>query len=362
MTIFLTNGGIAMQLEFESLLKVAKHTGYDIIFDTLRLPVSRIAQQENVLRKYDMGDRLIAVEECTNSLCDSLAHNVQPDAKFIDRVIRLGRDLGELEFAAIAHERGIPVKPVQTLAHEARANTQKPDFELCEYPNIYFEVKTLARVHTAINIEALIKQIDNNQLSMRNQIKSGSKIASSFTVSQPYGTKLYEKGDIRGLIETLSLKTIGNIKSGQFKHGRTFLVVNLLDLPLYTANAEQLRPVFWWQALPVVAPTSGALWLASLGRNGCLYFFPPEFEGKPGIEGAMDFDGLLWNKSEVSGIVWLVHSQNGPARPMATLRKDDVSVYQEEEDGRLWLLLQKLVESNWNDELDSNGWQLPGVV
>ncbi|MDO9053089.1 MAG: hypothetical protein Q7U37_04025 [Gallionella sp.] len=76
----------------------------------------------------------------------------------------------------------------------------------------------------------------------------------------------------------------------------------------------------------------------------------------------MDFDGLLWENNEVSGIVWLVHSLSAQARPMATLRKDDVTAYEEDNEGRLWLVLQQLFGSNWNDELDSNGWQLPGVV
>ena len=350
-----------MQNSYNLLVQAASNVTYGILLRPFTVVIAAIIQQENALQACGMCDRIEKAKSVINELTSKFRAKSFGNST-INLLIDLGRILGELEFAAVAYTCDVPIKPVQSLDQECRSKIQQPDFVSTQHSSIFFEVKTIARVDATANLKNLIVAIQQQNDYLQLQLANGSPVATSVVFDQPYAQKPYEKGNLRGVVEALSLKIISNLKPGQFAKGCTFLVVNLLDLPLYTDGTEQIRPVFWWNVPPVAAPTSGALWLASLGQCRFPYLFPPDFDGLPGLEGMMNFDGVLYDKSYVKGIFWLVHSLSHPLLSMATLRADDVTVFKGEDDAITWSIIKKLVDNRWNDEHDSNGWQLRGIV
>ncbi|MEA3642713.1 MAG: hypothetical protein VBE63_22630 [Lamprobacter sp.] len=347
---------MSLETAFLHLQQAASRQGCQVLLRALTEPVRRIGASACQLGALGLDDRLNDVTQHIEALRLSVEQQLF-DGRFAEHLIALGRRCGELEFATVACECGVELHPLQSLREESRSRQKAPDFVHDNDPCLYFEVKTLARVHANQNVRALLAEAQAEQDNVRRQLAGGSKVATSLIVDQPYADKPYTKGAIGGLIETLILKTCSNYKPGQFSHGPTVLVLNLFDLPLYTTAPEQLRPVFWSPDPPVPGPMSGALWMSAFGAPGNLLFMPPEYAGQPAVEGAMRLHGVLQTHADVRGLIVLAHALSGPAQVMGLLLRSQRDTFMQDE-GQSWETLSRLFGQYWNDEQDSNGWQL----
>lgn len=333
-------------------LAAAHSAGCGYTISSLQKPLQRITQQLGGNDLYQ--DRL---DGCTQ-LLENLSKRFSAknfESGFVDALLQTQQLIGELDFAAIAKIKSVHLKPVQTLQQQKKSKTSEPDYQLDGY-EVFFEVKTLARVFPENNHNQLIQQATKAHQDIESHLRQGNKFATSILVDQPYQSKLQEKGNIRGVIETLSLKIKNNLKPDQFKRGETYLVVNLLDLPIFSNGPEQIRPVFWSDH-DGIYPSTGALWMTAFSKCGNLLFSPPEFAGKPGIEGSTDFFGVLQKNPYVKGIIWLTHHLDETVMPMLTIRTEDNELLRLSDEAK-WNQLNNIVGDYWNDDVDTNGFNL----
>jgi hypothetical protein len=83
----------------------------------------------------------------------------------------------------------------------------------------------------------------------------------------------------------------------------------------------------------------------------------PEFEGKPCIEGYMDKAGALVEHTCIAGILFMVYPWRFPAKLWGLFRSADMTIWRDGENSPFTTLFQ-LVQNQWNDDRDSNGWRL----
>lgn len=333
-------------------LAAAQSTGCAYSINNLHKPVQRIAEQLGADNQYQ--DRLNHCAQLFKDLGEGFAASNFGKA-FVDVLLATQQLIGELDFAAIARTKNVCLQPVQTLQQQKKSRTSAPDYKIdgCE---LFFEVKTLARVFPENNHTGFIEQATKAHANIKNHLRQGNKFAISILEDQPYQSKLREKGSMRGVVEALSLKINSNLKPEQFSRGDTYLVVNLLDLPVFSNGPEQIRPVFWTDH-DGIYPSTGALWMVAFAQPGNLLFFPPEFAGRPGIEGSIDFFGILQEKTYVKGIIWVTHHLNGVVTPMLTIRSADNELLRMSEDEK-WNQLRNFFDDHWNDDVDTNGFNL----
>lgn len=338
-----------MKESYANCLASARRSNCDIMLSSLSNVVQKIDDNLSGLPLYQ--DRLDKVKRYLRELSGTFELKCF-DNKFVNKLLALQQSVGELEFAAACVGCGLDVVPCQSLRSESSNKTSAPDFKLAD-DSAYFEVKTLARVQPGDNFKDLLAQCERAANSIKNQLEAGVCVATSIVESRPYGEKLQTKGSVRGVIETISLKLCSNIKEDQFQHGETFLVCNLLDLLVADTDREILPVYFDAQGWP----KTGELWSVGFANKGNLIFAPCEFEGLAGIEGVIDFDGILQTKPYVKGIIWMINTLGKELPPSMLLRQEDAESYRMENKNH-WREIQKLVGNNWNDEVDTNGWQL----
>lgn len=336
-----------MQGVFLECLASAGRVNCDFVLSSLRNAVKKIDGNLSGLSIYQ--DRIDKIKKDLREL-SKIFECKRFDNKFVDKLLAVQQSVGELEFAAICVERKLDIVPFQSLRSESTSKVSAPDFMLRD-KSAYFEVKTLARVNPSDSYKDLITQCENAAHSIKKQLESGTHVATCIIESRPYGEKLKSKGLVRGVIETISLKLCSNIKEEQFSHGETFLVCNLLEL-LVAGNDKEILPVYFdkqgW-------PKTGVLWSVGFANKGNLIFSPCEFEGLAGIEGSIDFEGVLHAKPYIKGIIWVVKFGSDLSTSML-LRQKDAESYRMEKEG-YWQETQKIIGDNWNDEVDTNGWQ-----
>jgi hypothetical protein len=258
--------------------------------------------------------------------------------------------LGEAHFYSMALQRGVQLERV------AEAEESRPDFKYTENGlELFFEVKTLSVVDGELGIRAALKSSFEARLSIEHQLRIGRPVATAVSTIQPFAGRPYAHGMVRGVIGTLIEKARQNVKKGQFELGRTFLVLNLSLLGL-TNVAKNLRPILW-ETHPSPTPVTGYLWTTAFGEIDYLVHGVPEFEGRPGVEGKLEKQGILNESKYIQGLLLLNQLFDRDAMLSALLRSSEQADW-EDQGLPINSLLSMLVGNLWNNDLDSNGFRL----
>lgn len=263
---------------------------------------------------------------------------------------------GEAHFAALCTKRGVVLKRIKE-----QKDKKTPDFFYGDpNPIAHFEVKTLSIVNGGRGIDGDLLRALDAQIQIEQQLKEGSKVAIGISEVQPYGERVPKYGMIAAVLSTLIEKARQNIKPGQYFTQNTFLVLNLCLIPPASTDKRALRPVYCDDYLFSKAIT-GELWMLAFSQPGMLIHGQPEMEGNPCIEGITDKCGILSDTeySVIAGMLILVYPLGSEPRIYGLYRSHDYPKWNEE-NGELVLLLQRLTGKQWNDDKDSNGWQLEG--
>lgn len=263
---------------------------------------------------------------------------------------------GEAHFATLCLQCHITLNKIPE-----QKNKKTPDFLFStNQQNIYFEVKTLSVVNGALGINKDLLESLDTQIDIDRQIKNGDKFAIGVSERRPFAEKPFDAGCISAVVSTLIEKTRQNIKSGQFANPNTFLVLNLCLIPPSITDNRILRPAYCDDHIFHKAIT-GDLWMLAFGQTGMLVHGQPEFEGKPCIEGILDKSGILVDTSyeDVSGLIIVVYPLNKKPHIYGLYRSKDYIKWLEK-NHTLSAILTELNGNNWNDETDSNSWQLNG--
>jgi hypothetical protein len=264
--------------------------------------------------------------------------------------------LGEAYFYLICKNNGIGLDRIK---EQKRVKT--PDFKYrnSEVP-IHFEVKTLSVVGGAVGINKDLNDSLEAHANIAEQLSKGKSTAFGESVAQPLGAKPYEMGNITAAIDTLLEKTRQNIKSGQYNYPNTFLVLNLSCINTTSYENCILRPAYPDDYMFPKAVT-GELWMVAFGRPGMLIHGNPEFEGNPCIEATFDKVGILADEEyeDISGLIFIIYPLSSSPETWGLFRNKDYNEWIDTNPGLL-TILKDLVDNNFNDDLDANGWRLQG--
>jgi len=259
--------------------------------------------------------------------------------------------IGEAQFWTLAKRAGVELERI------SEGGGKSPDFRLrgdSEFAP-YFEVKTLSVKGGDTGIATMNEDSFQAEHSLSRQVSDGKKFATAITEVAPHG--LVKDGkNTTTIVQNLIDKTTQNLKSGQFVNRFTCLVLNLLLIDGYYNDPDSLRPIaFGWPDDWSVR--SGPYWNLAFGEPEHLVFGLAEFEGKPGIEGVLGRKGVLAENSNIAALLLVVHPLGG-ARKIYGLKRDADNDTWQEDGEKLATAFFKLVGTNWNDELDTNGWCL----
>lgn len=263
---------------------------------------------------------------------------------------------GEAHFAVLCSERGVPLTKIPE-----QQNKKTPDFRhSSEQQDVYFEVKTLSIVNGGRGINNdLLKSLDA-QIDIEQQLKKGKQVAIGISEMLPYAEKSHREGEVTAVISTLIEKARQNIKSDQYSNPNTFLVLNLcLISPVITDN-RTLRPAYCDDYLFPKAIT-GDLWMLAFAKPGMMVHGCPEFEGKSCIEGIIQKLGILADEdyANISGLLIVVYPLSEKPCIFGLYRGTDYTKWTDEGTS-FTSILERLTNQNWNDDADTNGWQLGG--
>lgn len=324
-------------------LQGTRHVAANPFLDFLRRAAADVESAESGLPALTPAiDELVRLASGYNFALDSPAVN-----DFIQK-------LGESNFWAMCHAKGLMLERVAQ-----QRNTRTPDFRLpTAAGDVHFEVKTLSVVQCERGIDAALESAFAAQIDIERQTAAGARIATGISTIAPYGDKGYDGKPLTSVIDTLLEKVRGNIKQEQFALPDTFLVLDLGMLPPSRAERAVLRPVHWDTGL-VGTPVTGELWMVAFGSAGMVIHSVPEFEGKPGVEGAFSKQGILVDPhfDFVSGLLFVVHPLSAPADLWGLFRAKDVSDWSNHAPHACEQVLA-LVDGAWNDDGDSLGFSL----
>lgn len=290
-------------------------------------------------------------EELLNIIDSNFALDPQKTNEFAQK-------LGEADFYVFCKKRGITLTPLDPIRRTTKRKHQvTPDFIYKPY-DIYFEIKTLSVVFGKEGIKKSLEDALDARIEIEQQLKQGRKIASSVYVIQPYGEKPYKRGTITAVIETLLEKTRQNIKRGQFPNDKSFLVINLSLIPPFRTENYVLRPAYCDDYMFKKA-VSGDLWMTAFAQPRMLVLGIPEFEGKPCVESVIDKKGILLEFDIIAGILFMVYPWQRDLEVWG-LYKYEKHMDWRDNTPEIIEILQKITGNNWNDDRDTNGWQLQG--
>lgn len=284
--------------------------------------------------------------------------NALLDPVQLERFVQL---VGEAQVCEVAQRAGVSLRRVPEAKHQ-----KTPDYALYDgaSPAAYFEVKTLSVVDGAINLKEAIEASFQGEVERSERISAGAPVAIA-VVEGPRGTKVPPKGQpsearhpMKARIEHLIAKADSNYKPGQYAVGPTCMVLNLLLFDGHYNEPASLRPVVAGDPEPWHL-VSGPYWTQAFGRIGDPVYGPIEFEGRPSIEGRLARDGILEQHADVRALLLLVHSWRQPPRFYGLWRNSEHdSWHPGAPHESLGAALLKLTGTNWNDERDTNAWQL----
>lgn len=273
------------------------------------------------------------------------------DAQQLESFFQL---VGEVQFWMLANEKGVELERIP------ETNGKTADLKMAgDAPGLpQFEVKTLS-VSTGgwRHLAKMAEDSFNAQLDLQAQRSQGKIVAFSEQSVAPHGEVPQNKMNITMCVNLID-KALGNFKAGQYTAAPTFMVLNLMLISSYFTGNMELRPVAAgypenWSV------RTGVLWTTGFGTIGQLIHGLPEFEGRPGIEGALGREGVLTNSETkgVAGLLMVIHSLGKEPEIYGLVRYEDMQRYRDSEEK--WLeAFHRLVDGDWNDDLDSNGWSL----
>jgi len=303
--------------------------------------VSRASQTDRVLSEYNK--ELLAIASARNFALDS------------DKTNEFAQVIGEAHFYLLCKNSGVALTRIK------EKSDKTPDFR-CAKQDMYFEVKTPSVVSGGFGIKKSLEDSLAAQIDIEEQLKQGKRIATGISVDQPYGEKPYQKGKgtITAVIETLIEKTRQNIKSGQFPNSKSFLVLNLSVIPPFRTENCVLKPAYCDDFLFKKA-VSGELWMMAFAHPGTPVLCTPEFEGNPCVESTMEKSGILVDPDfdMVSGILFMIHPWQRDTEIWGLYRHERCATWCDSEP-KVFKTLIALTKNNWNDDKDTNGWQLQG--
>lgn len=266
---------------------------------------------------------------------------------------KFAQTLGEAQFYSMCLDRDVRLERIP------EKNKKTPDFRI-NYPDVavHFEVKTPSVVDGDIGIKKTLEDGMDAMINMEAQFKKGQQVASSYSFIQPYGQLADYHRPTMTVINTLLNKFNQNFKPGQFAFENTFLVLNLSLLSPTSTENDILRPAYC-HCWSFPTPLSGDLWMLAFGDHGMLIHRHPAFEGDPCVEGFLNSKGILLDQqySSVAGIIFMVHPWNAPTKLWGLFRKNNDSASLKWSPN-VHKTISPLVTTNWNDEFDTNGWQL----
>ncbi len=264
--------------------------------------------------------------------------------------------LGEAHFYLLCKDKGLLLSRIKE-----EKNKKTPDFKF-ESSDIHFEVKTLSVVSGDFGIKNSLEDALDAQIEIEQQLQQGKRIATGVSVVQPYGEKPYqkEKGTLTAVIDTLIEKTSQNIKVGQFPNDKSFLVLNLSIIPPFRTDNFVLRPAYCDNDM-FPKSVSGELWMMAFANIGAPIIGVPEFEGKPCVESTLKKNGILIEPdfNMVSGILFMVHPWRRDSEIWGLFDHNKFTAWNDNSPDVIETLLS-LTGDNWNDDKDTNGWQLQG--
>ena len=305
--------------------------------------VSDASQTDQVLSEYNQD--LLAIVLGNNFALDP------------DKTNKFAQIIGEAHFYLLSKNVGV------TLTRIKEGNDKNPDFKF-ETRDMHFEVKTLSVVSGASGIKKSLENSLDAQIDIEDQLKQRKKIATGISVVQPYRERPYQKGKgtITAVVETLIEKARQNIKPGQFPNGKSFLVLNLSIIPPFRTENYVLRPAYCDDYMFKKA-VSGELWMMAFANPGTPVLCTPEFEGKPCVESILQKAGILTDPDfdMVSGILFMIHPWQRATEIWGLYNYEKYASWCDTEPKIIETLVM-LTKDNWNDDKDTNGWQLRGQL
>ena len=273
------------------------------------------------------------------------------DAKQLESFFQL---MGEVQFWMLAKDKGVTLERIP----EAKGNTADLKMAGTESDLPQFEVKTLSVsdggwMHLAKMGEDSFKA----QLELEAEHLRGEQVAMSVQSIASQG--MVQRGkEYTEICTNLIDKAVGNIKAGQYAAAPTFMVLNLMLIGSHFDGNTELRPVAAGYPESWSVRT-GVLWTTGFGTMYQLVHGQPEFEGRPGIEGFLGREGVLAHPhfKELAGLLLVIHRLSKEPTVYGLMRDADRERF-EKSDATVLDTFHSLVGKDWNDDLDSNGWQL----
>ncbi|HGW4092891.1 TPA: hypothetical protein ACNIDQ_000084 [Pseudomonas aeruginosa] len=273
------------------------------------------------------------------------------DAQQLESFFQL---VGEVQFWMLANEKGVVLERIP------ETSGKTADLKMAgDAPGLpQFEVKTLSvSAGGWMHLAQMAEDSFNAQLDLQAQRSQGKSVAFSEQSVSPHGDVPRDKTNIT-MCTNLIGKALGNFKAGQYSAAPTFMVLNLMLICSHFTGNMELRPVAAgypenWSV------RTGVLWTTGFGTMEQLIHGLPEFEGKPGIEGVLGREGVLTHSDTkgIAGLLLVIHPLGKEPEIYGLIRDEDIQRYKDSEE-KLLDAFHMLVGSNWNDDLDSNGWNL----
>lgn len=272
------------------------------------------------------------------------------NAQHVEKFFQL---TGELQFWLLAENNNIKLERIPETA------VKTPDFRLTSADPAAprFEVKTLSVVDGWRALEKIQEESFEGQLDLQEQKQSGDQVAMHEQTISPHGNVIRGQ-EMTTMCRNLINKAAGNIKRGQYTGAPTFLVLNLTLIDSHWTGNANLRPITTGYPNNWSVHT-GVLWTLAFGSIEQLIHGEPEWEGLPAIEGVLNCQGILANDEYdvVAGLILILHRmEEGPVLYGLWRSKDHR--YWSDTRPEVCTILHGLTGSNWNDEVDSNCWQL----
>jgi len=226
----------------------------------------------------------------------------------------------------------------------------RPDFKASydSEGDIYFEAKVLGWASGGIQYNAAIDAGIAAQISIEEQIKSGARVAFGECEISPLGTskESFENPE-KYFIEAVSAKLGQNVKSSQLNLGPTFIVCDLTSLH-HPPNPRK-SSVIVHNDNRFGSYSSGELWHIAFGEYGDRILKEIEFEGRSNVSGKLQKNGILVEHSSLVGVIFRVSDLSGKCSYSCLIRSEHYDKYAE---------LVAMLGDCWNDEENSNSWEL----
>jgi len=239
----------------------------------------------------------------------------------------------------------VKIRPIK----ESKEKT--PDFEVLSSngQKFFLEMKTVGFTGGNINYNKTIEDGLNAKIKIDEQIKQGRRIAMSETVIAPLRPlrkdKNYDPFSVKYFIETLIEKIKQNIKTEQFVHGKTFLLIDLKLVVIPSSWEEASIPIY--PELRHFSLGSGVFWNIAFGVKGDKIFCPIEFKGKQNIEGELSNNGILIEERNITALCFRIYENN----------MNFLIGFGRQEEIEQCDILHSICDFI-NDEKNSNGWKI----